>query len=276
MVRLDLTFPSFPLIGTILHADQCFVGRVLALNIHNNEGYEHHNASRDGLLTQYYTRLISYLKQFIRQHATYIISKGPAFLNAMLVAAPTDLSVWLIESRMSDILHPKNKSQNGLWRWQSSWPFWALVCSITSLFRGYALIRTYAKSFETMCLVVGIALLGPVVFFCLVIAMKCKEASANIISPKQDNRREIECNDTNDNPLFSLLGIITPYTIALVFGTQGIPLLTSNFASRLHYGGSCHCWMVQTITAKTHNHTQSTFSWGVILHHCIAICTFPM
>ena len=87
----------------------------------NNEGYEHHNASRDGLLTQYYTRLISYLKQFIRQHATYIISKGPAFLNAMLVAAPTDLSVWLIASRMSDILHPKNKSQNGLWCWQSSW-----------------------------------------------------------------------------------------------------------------------------------------------------------
>ena len=213
MVRVDLTFPSFPLIGTILHADQFFVGRVLALNIHNNEGYEHHNASRDGLLTQYYTRLISYLKQFIRQHATYIISKGPAFLNAMLVAAPTGLSVWLIESRMSDILHPKNKSQNGLWRWQSSWPFWALVCSITSLFRGYALIRTYAKSFETMCLVVGIALLGPVVFFCLVIAMKCKEASANIISPKQDNRREIECNDTNDNPLFSLLGIITPYIL---------------------------------------------------------------
>jgi len=33
MVRLDLTFPSFPLIGTILHVDQCFVGRVLALNM---------------------------------------------------------------------------------------------------------------------------------------------------------------------------------------------------------------------------------------------------
>ena len=109
----------------------------------------------DGL--QYYIQLLSrQAKQFIRQHATYMISKGPIYLHAILVVAPTDLSVWLIASRLSNLQNMTNST--------TAWPFWALICSLTSWFHGYALIRTYANSVETVCLLVGIALLGPVSF----------------------------------------------------------------------------------------------------------------
>ncbi|KAL3794326.1 hypothetical protein ACHAW5_009886 [Stephanodiscus triporus] len=112
---------------------------------------------------------LSQLKQFIRQHSTYIISKGPAFLHAVLVAAPTDLSVWLIASRMNSLKslpasnHDEIRVSNEC-HYAQSWQFWALVCSITSWFHGYALVRTYANSVETVCLLVGITLLGPDLF----------------------------------------------------------------------------------------------------------------
>ncbi|KAL3815480.1 hypothetical protein ACHAXA_000717 [Cyclostephanos tholiformis] len=110
----------------------------------------------------------SRLKQFIRQHSTYIISKGPAFFHAVLVAAPTDLSVWLIASRMNNLksLPAENYGEicAGNECCSYSWQFWALVCSITSWFHGYALVRTYANSLETVCLLVGITLLGPDLF----------------------------------------------------------------------------------------------------------------
>eukprot|EP00578_Thalassiosira_sp_NH16_P019241 CAMPEP_0181099622 /NCGR_PEP_ID=MMETSP1071-20121207/12758_1 /TAXON_ID=35127 /ORGANISM="Thalassiosira sp., Strain NH16" /LENGTH=728 /DNA_ID=CAMNT_0023182297 /DNA_START=245 /DNA_END=2432 /DNA_ORIENTATION=- len=112
-----------------------------------------------------YAAIQRYSKHLVKQHATYIISKGPAFLNAILVAAPTDLSVWLIASRM-DRAHSITATatvQHESCCWKS-WQFWALMCSITSWFHGYALVRTYANSVETMCLMVGVALLGPELF----------------------------------------------------------------------------------------------------------------
>jgi hypothetical protein len=109
----------------------------------------------------------SHLKQFIRQHSTYMISKGPAFFHAVLVAAPTDLSVWLIASRMNSLKSRPASHFGDIWafdecKYSHSWQFWALVCSLTSWFQGYALVRTYANSVETVCLLVGITLLGPV------------------------------------------------------------------------------------------------------------------
>lgn len=114
------------------------------------------------------TKIGYLLKQFLRRNATHLISKGPVYLHAILVAAPTDLSVYLIASRMNNNLQNKNpitKDNNSLLKgsyWTPSWPFWALVCSITSWFHGYALVRTYANSVETVCLLVGMALLRPV------------------------------------------------------------------------------------------------------------------
>lgn len=99
---------------------------------------------------------IESLKNFVHQNASYIISKGPAFLHAITVAAPIDLSVWLIALQLEDLDGAINRDKS------MSWSFWALLLSITSWFQGYALIRTYANCFETVCLVAGIVLLGPV------------------------------------------------------------------------------------------------------------------
>jgi hypothetical protein len=112
---------------------------------------------------RYHTDFQRNLKQFVRHHSTYIISKGPAFLHAVLVAAPTDLMVWVISSRLdSGQSSPIHHNHDGGWR--QSWPFWALVCSLTSWFHGYALVRTYANSVESVMLMLGITLLGPVSF----------------------------------------------------------------------------------------------------------------
>ena len=120
------------------------------------------------------SKLIYHTKQFVRQHSTYLISKGPVFLHALTVTVPTDLSVWIIASRLErlavhhnrhDITNSKpfNKNAAHLHWWQS-WTSCALILTITSWFNGYALIRTYANSIETMLLMVGIALLGPELF----------------------------------------------------------------------------------------------------------------
>ncbi len=107
------------------------------------------------------------LKQCIRRNSTFLISKGPAFFHAVLVAAPTDVTVWLVSSRMSSLQFRISRQQNQNAAWRRSWPLWALVCSLTSWFHGYALVRTYANSVETVMLMVGIALLSPVRFLLL-------------------------------------------------------------------------------------------------------------
>jgi phosphatidylinositol glycan class B len=121
----------------------------------------------------YGTKLIDHTKQFVRQQSTYLISKGPAFLHAISVAVPTDLSVWVIASHLErlainhrhDIIRSKQSLNNAVHlQWWQSWASWALILTITSWFNGYALIRTYANSIETMFLMVGIALLVPELF----------------------------------------------------------------------------------------------------------------
>jgi hypothetical protein len=116
---------------------------------------------------KYRTNFQYNLKQYIRQNSTFLISKGPAFFHALLVAAPTDLIVWLVSSRMSSVQTHISRQQNQNAAWRRSWPFWALVCSLTSWFHGYALVRTYANSVETVLLMLGVALLSPVRFVLL-------------------------------------------------------------------------------------------------------------
>mmetsp|Transcript_13651 Transcript_13651/g.29149 ORF Transcript_13651/g.29149 Transcript_13651/m.29149 type:complete len:830 (+) Transcript_13651:248-2737(+) len=112
-------------------------------------------------------------RDFILRNATYMISKGPVFLHSVLVAAPTDLSVYLIAYHLVNLDNWTKSSVRGQdggdlsCSWQEVklwWPFWSLVCSMTSWFNGYALIRTYANSMEAACLAVGVALLAPELF----------------------------------------------------------------------------------------------------------------
>ena len=119
------------------------------------------------VLHSYYTSLRQYVKKRIQRYSTYMISKGPMYIHALLVAAPTDLCVWLIATYISSNLQQHSSttaSSNNQTIPSSSWPFWSLVCSLTSWFHGYALIRTYANSVETVCLLFGIVLLSSELF----------------------------------------------------------------------------------------------------------------
>ena len=111
----------------------------------------------------YTTNLVAYTKKIVLQKSTYLISKGPVFLHAVTVAVPTDLSVWIIASRL-ERLAMHHSHHDIILHWWQSWASWALIFTITSWFNGYALIRTYANSMETMFLMVGVALLGPELF----------------------------------------------------------------------------------------------------------------
>jgi len=110
---------------------------------------------------------------------TWMISRGPLVLNAIVVAAPTDVATvyiarWL-SAGVSGNANTKQPTSTGISTHSveafgrsvlelSSIEWWALFASITSWFNGYALVRTYSNSIETMLLTVGIALLAPELF----------------------------------------------------------------------------------------------------------------
>ncbi len=82
----------------------------------------------------------------------WVVARGPVFLNAILVAASTDWSVW----RLSRWMGSTSKNQD------SSIGRWCAYCSLTSWFLAYALVRTYSNSLETFLLMVSLCLVGPV------------------------------------------------------------------------------------------------------------------
>ena len=92
---------------------------------------------------------------------TFVVAQGPLILNAVLVAAPTDVAVVCIAGWLS---RSCGKCLGGGCWGMSSVQVWALASTVTSWFHGYALVRTYSNSMETMLLAVGLALLGPELF----------------------------------------------------------------------------------------------------------------
>ena len=80
---------------------------------------------------------------------TYLVRKGPALLNAVLFAAPTDLAVYSIAQQ---VFHNESMAR------------FALLASVTSWFNGYALIRTYANSIECALCTISFSFLGTDLF----------------------------------------------------------------------------------------------------------------
>ena len=100
----------------------------------------------------------------------WVIARGPLMVNAVLVAAPTDvatiyISRWII-GRNATIYRYRMRFFGwlllSLQMTEIEW--WTLMASLTSWFNGYALVRTYSNSMEAMLLSVGIALLCPDLF----------------------------------------------------------------------------------------------------------------
>jgi phosphatidylinositol glycan class B len=92
------------------------------------------------------------LVKYLGIDSTWMISKGPVLLNAILVAAPTDWAVWY----MARWIPQERRSRGGSLAW------WSAYCSLTSWFNGYALVRTYSNSFETALLAISVALVSRV------------------------------------------------------------------------------------------------------------------
>lgn len=88
---------------------------------------------------------------------SWIIPRGPVLLHAVLVAAPTDLAIWYMARWLSGSKDSKSRQLLS---------YYCLFCSLTSWFNGYALIRTYSNSVETMLLAVSTALVSPVGVLC--------------------------------------------------------------------------------------------------------------
>jgi phosphatidylinositol glycan class B len=111
------------------------------------------------------------LLQYTGQDSYSFIQKGPSLLHATLFAGPTD---WLI-ARLA--VASSSTSRGGTW---------ALLCSLTSWFHAYCLVRTYTNSIE-----------------CFLITL----VTALIVIPdrKQQNNNN---NNNNNNPLaYVLMGV---------------------------------------------------------------------
>lgn len=98
------------------------------------------------------TYLFYKVVKYLSLDTTYIISHGPVYLNAMIVAAPTDVATYYITRWITS-------SDN-----DETTPLLALFASLTNWFHAYALVRTYSNSMEAMLLTVGLALLCPNIF----------------------------------------------------------------------------------------------------------------
>jgi phosphatidylinositol glycan class B len=93
--------------------------------------------------------------------SSWMVSRGPLILNAILVAATTDWSIWYMSRWISPLSSRKQTPQQDL-NDRKSLAFWCTHCSLTSWFNAYTLVRTYSNSIETVLLSVSIALCSPV------------------------------------------------------------------------------------------------------------------
>ena len=105
------------------------------------------------------TILFYFFARYFHVDTPFMIAKGPILINALFVAAPTDLAIYMISQQIfsnNKMVRLKESSNC----FDAAW--WALMSSIFSWFHGYALIRTYSNSMECMILTVGIAILAKV------------------------------------------------------------------------------------------------------------------
>jgi GPI mannosyltransferase 3 len=102
----------------------------------------------------------SFIKHF-GFDSSWMVSRGPLILNAVLVASSTDWAIWYSSRWISPSSPNKPTGQRG-----ESHPytlaFWCAYCSLTSWFNAYALVRTYSNSVETALLSLSLALVSPV------------------------------------------------------------------------------------------------------------------
>jgi hypothetical protein len=100
------------------------------------------------------TLLFYYAIKFFDLDSPWAVARGPVFLNAILVAAPTDWSVWYLSGWMMSQSKDKDSA--------TSASRWCTYCVLSSWFCAYALVRTYSNSLETLLLMISLCLVAPV------------------------------------------------------------------------------------------------------------------
>ncbi|KAG7363978.1 Alg9-like mannosyltransferase family-domain containing protein [Nitzschia inconspicua] len=119
------------------------------------------------------TMIFYHIIQRLQWDSSWMISRGPLVLNAILVAATTDWTVWYVSQQWimmlttPTITSTTTKTKMGistnskpLGSSSNSWINFCVYCSLTSWFNAYALVRTYSNSLETMLVAVSVSLVS--------------------------------------------------------------------------------------------------------------------
>lgn len=99
------------------------------------------------------TLLFYHIIKYFGWDSPWVVARGPVFLNAILVAASTDWCVWYLSGFMSPSKDDSFTSQ--------SLRKWCVYATLSSWFMGYALVRTYSNSLETVLLALSMSLVAP-------------------------------------------------------------------------------------------------------------------
>ena len=104
------------------------------------------------------TALLYQCLKLCRMDTPLLVRKGPSILHSLLFAAPTDISTYI----MANLLFYNTNKQQQQQQRNTGIATWSLLCSLTSWFHGYCLVRTYTNGIECfmICLVTTCLLLG--------------------------------------------------------------------------------------------------------------------
>ena len=97
-----------------------------------------------------------------RWDTSWMVSRGPLFINSIFVAALTDLTVWYTSQLMKPKIKGHSSDTSSKKESNDGAVFWCVYCQLSSWFNAYTLIRTYSNSLETLMLSLSFALVSPV------------------------------------------------------------------------------------------------------------------
>lgn len=100
------------------------------------------------------TLIFYYAIKYFRIDSSWMVARGPVFLNAILVAAPTDWCVWYLSRWMATKGGDDSSSSYSIQKW-------CVYATLSSWFMGYTMVRTYSNSLETVLFALSLSLVGP-------------------------------------------------------------------------------------------------------------------
>jgi Alg9-like mannosyltransferase family len=116
------------------------------------------------------TILFYYVLKFLQYDTTFMIARGPVFLHIVLITVPIDVCTYYLVTLLYHQDKPASSfsteslnmsSTNGN---NTHMGVWYLFVTLSSWFISYAFTRTFANTYETVFLLLAIALVSPQLF----------------------------------------------------------------------------------------------------------------